>query len=68
MAMDLLCQEMRDACWVGPESLGFPCFTEFTVRSSLLELSQQPFSHRGRAVTTKERDVVRTEEGKTGPS
>ena len=24
MAMDLLCQEMRDACWDSSESLGFP--------------------------------------------
>ena len=24
MAMDLLCQEMRDACWVSSESLGSP--------------------------------------------
>ena len=25
MTMDLLCQEMRDACWDSSESLGFPC-------------------------------------------
>ena len=25
MAMDLLCQEMRVACWDGSESLGSPC-------------------------------------------
>ena len=25
MAMDVLCQEMRDACWDSSESLGSPC-------------------------------------------
>ena len=25
MAMDLLCQEMRDACWVSSESVGSVC-------------------------------------------
>ena len=25
MTMDLLCREMRDACWDSSESLGFPC-------------------------------------------
>ena len=25
MTMDLLCQEMRDACWASSESLGSPC-------------------------------------------
>ena len=31
VAMDLLCQEMRDACWVSSESLGFRLFTAVTV-------------------------------------
>ena len=25
MTMDLLCQEMRDACWESSESMGYPC-------------------------------------------
>ena len=61
MAMDILCQEMRDACWVSsnsensPLSLFSPC-----QNSSLLELSQQRnlFSQHGRAVTFEEKDVL----------
>ena len=42
MAMDLLCQEMRDACWWSSESLGSPrpLCSQYQ-RSSLAELSQQ---------------------------
>ena len=50
MAMDLLCQEMRDACWVSSESLDSPLFTVITVPERFsCEPSQQqkPFSHRG---------------------
>ena len=50
MTMDLLFQEMRDACWDSAESLGSP---QSTVTSN------KPFSHRGRVSTAKERDVVR---------
>ena len=39
---DLLCQEMRDACWEGSESLDFPRFLCLECQSSsLVELSQQ---------------------------
>ena len=42
MAMGLLCQEMRDACWVSSESLGSPrSMCSQCRRSSLAELSQK---------------------------
>ena len=59
MAMDFLCQEMRDA-WVSSESLG-SSLSLCSQRQccSFAEPSQQhkPFSHRGPAVTSKEKDV-----------
>ena len=60
-AMDLLCQEMRDACWVSPRSRGSPlslCCGVVTARSSQHE----------RAVTLKERDVLRRNEGRRNVS
>ena len=65
-AMDLLCQEMREACWVGSESLGSPrslCSQLPENFSCGTATATKPFSHRGRAVTTKERDVVREMKG-----
>ena len=52
VAVDLLCQEMRDACWVSAESLPvkLPCRTVTATK---------PFPHIGRVVTIKEKDVVR---------
>ena len=67
MAMDFLCQEMRDACDESSESLGSSrSLCSECHRSSLVELSQQQslLSHRGRAATVKERDVVREKESK----
>ena len=52
MAMDFLCQEMRDACWVSSESGG-------TVTAT------KPLSQSGKAVTRKEWDVVREKKSKT---
>ena len=58
MATDLLCQEMRDTCWDSTESLAVPerfsCGTFTAIK---------PLSHRGRAVTIKERNVVREIKG-----
>ena len=62
MAMDFLCQEMRDACWDSSESLGSPPFTVITVPVNFscgTVTAAKPFSHRGRAVIRKEWDVVR---------
>ena len=50
MALDLLCQEMRDACQDSSESQGLTVFTVFTVFERLF--------HRGGAVTALERSVV----------
>ena len=47
MTMDLLCQDRRDACWDSSESLGSPCALCSQCREG------------SRAVTIKERDVVR---------
>ena len=54
LSVDLLCQEMRDAC-DSSESLGSP-------KSAVT--ANKPFSHHGRAATEKERDVVRENKGK----
>ena len=65
MAVDLLCQEMRDACWVSSEPLNSPrsLFTVSKKFSCGTVTAAKPFSHRGRAVTLKERDVVRDMKG-----
>ena len=75
MTMDLLCQEMRDACWDSSESLCSSCslFSQYSSERFSCGVSrdwvrgkanchskQKPLSHHGsRAVTTEERDVVR---------
>ena len=73
MTLDLLCQEMKDACWDSSESLGslvrcVCCVGKVLLRKSERGLGawkvnchskQKPFSHRGRAVTFQERDVER---------
>ena len=51
MTLDLLCQEMRDACWDSSESVRSPWST--------VTANKKPFSHRGRVVTAEERNVVR---------
>ena len=80
MTMDLLCQEMRDACWDSSESQGSPCSlcspkqTRFSCGRVKgmgawkvnCHSEQEPFSHRGRAVTIKERDVARENREKEG--
>ena len=48
-----LCQEMREAWWLGC------CGQE-----ALCHSREEPFSHRGRAVSVMERDVVREDEGR----
>ena len=62
MAMDILCQEMRDACWVSSNSQNSPLslFSQNQSSSLVLELSQQRnlFSQHGRSVTFEERDVL----------
>ena len=50
MALDMLCQEMHEVWWGDA--------TERPPRG-LLSRHEMPFSHRGRAVTAKERVVVR---------
>ena len=66
MTMDLLFQEMRDASWDSSESLCSLCSlcSQVLLRKSerigcLEGQLSQPSSHRGRAVTVKETDVVR---------
>ena len=63
----LLCQEMKDACWVSSESLG-SCFSSvITVPvkfSCGTVTATRLFSHRGKAVTRKEWDVVREKKSK----
>ena len=54
--LDLLCQEMHEA-WL------LVC-----CQNSLCVTEGKPFSHRGRAVTVKERDVVRENEGRRNVS
>ena len=45
MPMDLLCQDLRDVCWVNSESLGSPCsLCSQCQRSSLAEPPQQSLS------------------------
>ena len=70
-AMDLFfCQEMRDALWVSSESLG-SLLTVITVPMKFscgTVTARKPSSHRGRAVTTKEGDVVREMKGEGTPS
>ena len=50
MALDMLCQAMH--AWL----LGCRC------QEALCHIKKSCFSHRGRAVTKKERDVVREKE------
>ena len=50
MTKDLLCQELRDACWDSSKSLTSPLSTVAAIKH---------FYHRGRTATVKERDVVR---------
>ena len=67
VAMDLLCQEVRDACWGSSRIAGLTSFTVITVPEQLscgFVTAAKPFSHRGRAATKKERDVVRENEGR----
>ena len=52
-ALDVLCLKMHEA-----RLLGCRC------QRGPLSQQEKPFSHRGRAVTKKERDVVRENEGK----
>ena len=58
LSMDLLCQEMRDgraqSLWI----LLAPCVRSAKEASGTVTAAK-PFSHRGPAATTKERDVVR---------
>ena len=52
---------MRDACWESSESLVSLVYCDHSARMVLLRSrhsNKKPFSHRGRAVTIKERDVV----------
>ena len=55
MTIDLLCQEMRDACWDRSELLG---------SLILIVAANKPVSHRGPATTAMERVVVRGKKGK----
>ena len=77
MTMDLLCQEMRDACWESSEQFGptshgqegsvtGSSVTAFTVPEKFscgTVTATTPVSHRGPAVTRKEWDVVRDRKG-----
>ena len=67
VAMDLLFQEMRDACLVSSEVVGRPPFAVITVPvkfSCGTVTATKLFSHRGRSVTRKEWDVVREKKSK----
>ena len=57
MAVDSLCQEMRDTGWESPEPLGCPWS---------VVAANKHFSQRGRAATVNGRDVVRENKEKKG--
>ena len=63
MAMDLLCPEMTDACWVSSE-LFFFVITVPAKFSCGTVTGTTHFSHRGRALTRKAWDVVREKKSK----
>ena len=58
LSLDLMCQEMRDACWEELRVCGFSSLLVFGVPEKLsggTVTAVKPVSHRGRVVTTRER-------------
>ena len=66
VAMDLLCQDMRDACWVSSESLGFTPFhcSHMPVKFSCGAVTATKAFLSPRKRCDKEWDVVRDKKSK----